>query len=138
MPAKIPSPFFESGVKGVNVRASRPRQGRRIVRERHEALQEKVRKIGDPVGAEETPALRKAQRQAQAQNDPGPQEDVAEAVGREAGNALVEREAGNTPEGRSAPLDRRVSVTGSSPGRGARSLPTSRREEPRAAGGEAR
>src|SRR5215510_5093580 len=86
--------LFDSGVKGVNVRASGPRQGRRIVRERHAAFQEEVRKVGNPVGAEEAPALRKAERQAQAQDDPGPQEDVAEALGREEDPHLEVRTSG--------------------------------------------
>src|SRR6266496_1243939 len=81
---------FGTTVKGVSVRASGPRQRRRIVRERHAAFQEKVRKIGNPVGTEEAAALREAERQAQAQDDPGPQEDAPEAFGRQAGNSLGE------------------------------------------------
>src|SRR5262245_26551499 len=67
--------------KGVSVRASGPRQGRRIVRERHAAFQEKVRKIRHPLRAEEAPALRKAQREEKAQDDSGPQEDAPQALG---------------------------------------------------------
>src|SRR5262249_17375900 len=62
-PVKIASPFF-ARVKGVNVRASGPRERRRILRERHAAFQEKVREIGNSLGTEEASALRKAERQA--------------------------------------------------------------------------
>ncbi len=80
-PPKILCPFFDSTVKGVSVRASRPRQRRRIFRERHAAFQEKVREIWDPVGIEEAAALREAQREAQAQDDPSPKEDASETLG---------------------------------------------------------
>src|SRR5262249_44087941 len=92
-PVKIASPFF-ARVKGVNVRASGPRERRRILRERHAAFQEKVREIGNSLGTEEASALRKAERQAQAQDDPGPQEDAAQAVGREAGDTLIGHSSG--------------------------------------------
>src|SRR5688572_1383990 len=67
--------------KGVNVSASRPRQRRRILRERDEALQAQVREVRDPLGAEETPALREAEREEKAQGDPGPQEDAPQDFG---------------------------------------------------------
>jgi DNA mismatch repair protein MutS2 len=59
-----------------------------------------VREIGNSVGTEEASALRKAERQAQAQDDPGPQEDAAQALGREAGDTL-----GEHPSGRGGDLD---------------------------------
>lgn len=49
-----------------------------------------MRKIRNPLGTEEAPALREAERQAQAQDDPGPQEDAPEALGRQAGDSLGE------------------------------------------------
>jgi DNA mismatch repair protein MutS2 len=72
---------FKPAEKGVNVRASRPRQRRRVLRERDAALQEEVREVGNPLGAEEASALREAEREAQAQGDPGSQEDAPQTLG---------------------------------------------------------
>src|SRR5262245_155679 len=84
----ISGSLAKATVKGVTVRASRPRQGRRIVRKRDAALQEEVREVGHPLGAEEAAALREAERQAQAQGDPGAQEDAAQARRGTAGDPL--------------------------------------------------
>jgi DNA mismatch repair protein MutS2 len=48
-----------------------------------------VRKIRNSVGAEEASALRKAERQAQAQDDPGAQEDASKAFRGAAGEHLA-------------------------------------------------
>src|SRR4029079_1467599 len=77
------------GLKGVNVRASRPRQGRRVLRERDAALQAQVREVGDPLRTEEETALREAERQAEAQGDPGSQEDASQALGGTSGHAVA-------------------------------------------------
>jgi len=76
-------------MKGVSGRASGPRKRRRILRERDEAFQEEMREIRDPLGAEEAATLRETERQAQAQGDPSPQEDAAQAFGGASGDALV-------------------------------------------------
>ena len=68
-------------MKGVSVRASRSRQGRRILRERDAAVQEKVRKVRHPLGVEETAALRKAERKAETEDDSGAQEDAPQTFG---------------------------------------------------------
>jgi DNA mismatch repair protein MutS2 len=47
-----------------------------------------VREIRNPVRAEEAAALRKAERQAQAQDDSSAQEDASQALGREASNPV--------------------------------------------------
>ena len=65
----------------MNVRASRPRQRRRVLRERDASVQAQVREVGDPLGAEEASALREAERETQAQGDPGSQEDAPQALG---------------------------------------------------------
>src|SRR5262249_31645442 len=75
--------------KGVSLSASGPRQRRRILRKRHAAFQTQVREIRNPFRAEEETALREAQREAQAQDDSGPQEDAPEALGGAAGDALT-------------------------------------------------
>jgi DNA mismatch repair protein MutS2 len=40
-----------------------------------------VREIGNSLGTEKAPALRKTEREAQTQNDPGPQKDASQALG---------------------------------------------------------
>jgi DNA mismatch repair protein MutS2 len=40
-----------------------------------------VREIGNSLGTEKAPALRKTEREAQTQNDPGPQENASQAFG---------------------------------------------------------
>jgi DNA mismatch repair protein MutS2 len=47
-----------------------------------------VRKIRNPLGTEEAAALRKAERQAQAQDDPSAQEDASQALGGEASHSV--------------------------------------------------
>ena len=75
--------------KGVNVRASRPRQRRRVLRERDAALQAQVREIGDPLGTEEETALREAEREEEAQGDPGSQEDAPQTLGGTSGHDVA-------------------------------------------------
>src|SRR5690242_3410111 len=74
--------------KGVSLSASGPRQGRRIFRKRHAAFQTQVREIRNPFRAEEETALREAEREAQAQDDSGSQENASETLGGAAGDSV--------------------------------------------------
>jgi DNA mismatch repair protein MutS2 len=48
-----------------------------------------VREVGDPLRAEEETALRKAERETEAQGDPGSQEDAPQALGGTSGHDVV-------------------------------------------------
>src|SRR2546428_9603796 len=70
-------PHFKKAGRSVSAKggdsenAGRARQGRRVVRERHEALQEAVREGGHPERDQEARALRKAVGQAQEEGAGG-------------------------------------------------------------------
>src|SRR5450432_1668866 len=51
-----------------------------------------MREVRNPFRAQEAAALRKAERQAQAQDDPGPKEDAPQALGGEASHPVNSRD----------------------------------------------
>src|SRR5690242_1392153 len=64
--------YFRSPGRGIwreggDARACDPHQGRRVFRKRAAPLQAEVREIGHPLGAQETPALRKTVREEKTQ-----------------------------------------------------------------------